>query len=66
MSDLIDTIRPLAKQTESKILMVVLDGVGGRIEGGDVGGHQVTFMPDHEGQFAGVDGAGCGERVADQ
>lgn len=29
MSDLIDTIRPLAKQTESKILMVVLDGVGG-------------------------------------
>lgn len=29
MSDLIDTIRPLAKKTDSKILMVVLDGVGG-------------------------------------
>ncbi|SMB88459.1 2,3-bisphosphoglycerate-independent phosphoglycerate mutase [Deinococcus hopiensis] len=27
--DLIDTIRPLAKKTPSKILMVVLDGVGG-------------------------------------
>ncbi|WP_102125542.1 2,3-bisphosphoglycerate-independent phosphoglycerate mutase [Deinococcus planocerae] len=29
MSDLIDTIRPLAKKTDSKILMVVLDGVAG-------------------------------------
>jgi 2,3-bisphosphoglycerate-independent phosphoglycerate mutase len=29
MSDLIDTIRPLARNTDSKILMVVLDGVGG-------------------------------------
>ncbi|WP_291431676.1 2,3-bisphosphoglycerate-independent phosphoglycerate mutase [Deinococcus sp.] len=29
MSDLLDTIRDLAKPTDSKILMVVLDGVGG-------------------------------------
>lgn len=29
MSDLIETVRPLAKKTDSKILMVVLDGVGG-------------------------------------
>ncbi|MDL2342711.1 2,3-bisphosphoglycerate-independent phosphoglycerate mutase [Deinococcus sp. MIMF12] len=29
MSDLMDTIRPIAKKTDSKILMVVLDGVGG-------------------------------------
>lgn len=27
--DLIETVRPLAKKTDSKILMVVLDGVGG-------------------------------------
>lgn len=29
MSDLIDTVRHIAKKTDSKILMVVLDGVGG-------------------------------------
>ncbi|MGM9320664.1 2,3-bisphosphoglycerate-independent phosphoglycerate mutase [Deinococcus aquaticus] len=29
MSDLLDTIRDLAKPTDSKILMVVLDGIGG-------------------------------------
>ncbi|MFB9991735.1 2,3-bisphosphoglycerate-independent phosphoglycerate mutase [Deinococcus oregonensis] len=29
MSDLLDTVRGLAKKTDSKILMVVLDGVGG-------------------------------------
>ncbi|MCP2015367.1 2,3-bisphosphoglycerate-independent phosphoglycerate mutase [Deinococcus sp. HSC-46F16] len=29
MSDLMDTIRTIAKKTDSKILMVVLDGVGG-------------------------------------
>ncbi|SEI93443.1 phosphoglycerate mutase [Deinococcus reticulitermitis] len=29
MSDLLETVRGLAKKTESKILMVVLDGVGG-------------------------------------
>ncbi|GHF46610.1 2,3-bisphosphoglycerate-independent phosphoglycerate mutase [Deinococcus metalli] len=29
MSDLLDTIRDLAKKTDSKILMVVLDGIGG-------------------------------------
>lgn len=29
MSDLLQTIRGLSKKTESKIVMVVLDGVGG-------------------------------------
>ena len=29
MSDLLDTVRDLAKKTESKIVLVVLDGVGG-------------------------------------
>ncbi|THF71259.1 2,3-bisphosphoglycerate-independent phosphoglycerate mutase [Deinococcus sp. Arct2-2] len=29
MSDLLDTVRGLAKKTDSKILMVVLDGIGG-------------------------------------
>ena len=46
--------------------IVLVHNQGFRIEGGDVGGHEVAFMPDHQGQLAGADTAGRLERVADQ
>ena len=46
--------------------VVLVNDQGLRIEGGDVGGDEVAFMPDHEGQLVGVDTARRVERVADQ
>ncbi len=46
--------------------VVLVHDQGFRIEGGDVGGHKVAFVPDHEGKLAGGDAAGRMERVADQ
>ena len=36
------------------------------VEPGDMRRDQVALMPDHQGQLAGVDGAGGAEGVADQ
>ena len=46
--------------------LVLVDDQGGRVDGGDVGGHEVAFMPDDEGQLLRPDGAGGMQRVADE
>ena len=48
-------------------LDVVLVGDDGlRVDLGDVGGDQVALVPDDDGEVLGADGAGRGDRVAQQ
>ena len=46
--------------------LVLVDDQGGRVDGGDVGGHEVAFMPDDEGELLRPDGARGVQRVTDE